>query len=1137
MSSRRQYPFDLIEPKWQRAWDAEQTFRAFNPGESVPDGHPFGTRYSLAGKTASAAQLPPKFYILDMFPYPSGAGLHVGHPEGYTATDILARYRRAKGFNVLHPMGWDSFGLPAEQYAVKTGQHPRVTTEANIANFTRQIKSLGFSYDWSRELATTDPEYFRWTQWVFLQLYNAWFNPETNRAEHISTLKYPQDLTAQAKHNDFIGNVGAKRGDGQLQDVAKMSDELLEIQKRQYRDSKRLAYVSEQPVWWCEELGTVLANEEVVDGKSEVGGFPVVRKPMRQWVLRITAFAERLLDDLNTIEWSDSLKEMQRNWIGRSEGAEVDFAIADCRLPIADSKIRVFTTRPDTLFGATYMVLAPEHKLVDQIVPQDWPPTSVNAVVPRKERAEAMTMIAAAQAPAIVFGMEMVDLNGFRLNPDVLKGMTAEQALRHRAVPIYFGEGSLVVGISDPSDLDAMDALRHELSVENLEFRVATEADIERVLLQNFGVNVGCALSPSEAVAAYRAYASGKSDLERTELAKEKTGVFTGAYAINPVNGEKIPIWIADYVLASYGTGAIMAVPAHDERDFEFAQKFNLPMRVVVRPPFAWVKEAANRYLKRIGNLPLQGAELAATNQDVASDSPSGLEIRYLKHCHKFEAFVGDGFAINSKNNEISLDGLEVSEAKAKITAWLEAKGLGKKTINYKLRDWLFSRQRYWGEPFPIVWRRDASGQPYHEALPESALPLHPPALTDYKPTASGEPPLARAKDWVNLSDGAVREVNTMPQWAGSCWYYLRYLDAKNGGAFVSREAEAYWMGSEVEGLKSLRVEEAPKLNSLSTLQPFNLSTTPGVDLYVGGTEHAVLHLLYARFWHKVLFDLGHVSTAEPFFKLVNQGLILGEDGQKMSKSRGNVVNPDDVLVEFGADAFRLYEMFMGPLQDTKPWNTRGVEGVYRFLGRVWRLFIEEKSETAFEQAQTVATQPDADLLDHLVMNGTIADVSAMPAQLKVLHACIKKVTEDLDHLRFNTAISAMMVFVNEANGWQTRPFSVMRTFLQLLAPFAPHLAEELWARLHRTFGQNPPSLGYAAWPSYDPALLVESEIEIPVSVNGKHRDVIRVSADADNATIEAAARRAEKAQPFLEGKTVRKVIIVPKKMVNIVVG
>jgi len=552
-------------------------------------------------------------------------------------------------------------------------------------------------------------------------------------------------------------------------------------------------------------------------------------------------------------------------------------------------------------------------------------------------------------------------------------------------------------------------------------------------------------------------------------------------------------------------------VPAHDERDWEFATKFGLPKPQVVVPATKDIEGAEARVAEVRQSHPsniIQGWMCGASGRIEGCSWTNG-------------PFVAEGVAVACANAEISLNGLPTAEAKAKITAWLDAEGLGKKTINYKLRDWLFSRQRYWGEPFPIVWRRDTSGQPYHEALPESALPLLPPALTDYKPTASGEPPLARAKDWVNLPDGAVREVNTMPQWAGSCWYYLRYLDAKNGTAFVSKEAESYWMGS------------------LSTLNSqLSTKSTPGVDLYVGGTEHAVLHLLYARFWHKVLFDLGHVSTAEPFFKLVNQGLILGEDGQKMSKSRGNVVNPDDVLKEFGADAFRLYEMFMGPLQDTKPWNTRGVEGVYRFLGRVWRLFIEEKSETAFEQAQTVATQPDADLLDHLVMNATISDVAATPAQLKVLHACIKKVTEDLDHLRFNTAISAMMVFVNEANGWQTRPFAVMRTFLQLLAPFAPHLTEELWSRLHSAFGQRAPSLSYAAWPSYDPALLVESEIEIPVQVNGKLRDVIRVAADADNATIEAAAKAAEKVQPFLEGKTIKKVIIPPKKnMVSLVVG
>jgi leucyl-tRNA synthetase len=934
-SSRRQYPFHLIEPKWQQTWEQQQAFRAFNPGEEIPASHPFAVRHKVSGKVA-ATQLPQKFYILDMFPYPSGAGLHVGHPEGYTATDILARYKRAQGFNVLHPMGWDAFGLPAEQYAVKTGQHPRVTTEANIANFTRQIKSLGFSYDWSRELATTDAEYFKWTQWIFLKLYNSWFNPETNKAEPIETLKIPSELDPLPYNSN---------GDTAKRKIWEEVNAKLERLRRKYRDVKRLAYVSEAPVNWCPELGTVLANEEVIDGKSEVGGFPVVRRPMRQWMLRITAYAEKLLADLDTIDWSDSLKEMQRNWIGRSEGAEVDFKVAD-----SNEMIRVFTTRPDTLFGATYMVLAPEHRLVDEI--------------------------------------------------------TTEEQL--------------------------------------------------------------------SAVEDYREHTARKSDLERTELAKEKSGVWTGAFAINPVNGEKIPIWIADYVLASYGTGAIMAVPAHDTRDFEFAKKFNLPVVQVIQP----------------------------------NDSKTD-----------WQGFTDDGVSVNSG----FLDGLPTPEAKAKISAWLEEKGLGKKTINYKLRDWLFSRQRYWGEPFPIVWKKDAAGTLYHEALPESSLPLLPPSLEDYKPTADGQPPLARAKDWLNLPDGSVREINTMPQWAGSCWYYLRYLDAKNNYAFVGKDPENYWMGATAD---SRITHHASRI-------------TPGVDLYVGGTEHAVLHLLYARFWHKVLFDLGYVSTPEPFFKLVNQGLILGSDGQKMSKSRGNVVNPDDVLEEYGADAFRLYEMFMGPLQDTKPWNTKGVEGVYRFLGRVWRLFVDENSETEFEQAETLTTktQSHEELLNLIKLNASIKEIAPTPAQLKTLHACIKKVTEDLDGMRFNTAISAMMVFINEAMTWQTKPLSAMKSFLQLLAPFAPHIAEELWARLHTTFGQTAPSLAYAPWPQFDAALLVENEIEIPVQVNGKFRDVIKVAVDADNATIEAAAKAAEKAQPFLAGKTIKKVIIVPKKMVNLIVG
>jgi leucyl-tRNA synthetase len=808
-------------------------------------------------------------------------------------------------------MGWDSFGLPAEQYAVKTGQHPRITTETNIANFTRQIQSLGFSYDWTREVATTDPEYFRWTQWIFLKIYNSWFNPATNKAEPIDTLSYPADCQTEA-------------------------------QQRAFRDSKRLAYVSEAPVNWCPELGTVLANEEVIDGKSEVGGFPVIRKPMRQWMLRITAYAEKLLADLNTIEWSDSLKEMQRNWIGRSEGAEVDFQVDG-----QPEKIRVFTTRPDTLFGATYMVLSPEHRLV--------------------------------------------------------------------------------AGLTTPAQ--------------------------------------------SAAVKQYQEFAATKSDLERTELAKDKTGVWTGAFAINPVTGGQIPIWIADYVLASYGTGAIMAVPAHDERDFEFAQKFGLPVVQVVQPPDAKTE---------------------------------------------WQGFCDEGTAVNSSNAEIALDGLPTAEAKRQITVWLESKGLGQKTVNFKLRDWLFSRQRYWGEPFPILWRKDADGNLYHEALPETALPLMPPTLEDYKPTADGQPPLARAQDWLHLPDGAIRETNTMPQWAGSCWYYLRYLDAKNAQGFVGREVENYWMKS---GGK-----------------------TPGVDLYVGGTEHAVLHLLYARFWHKVLFDLGQVSTAEPFFKLVNQGLILGEDGQKMSKSRGNVVNPDDVLVEYGADAFRLYEMFMGPLQDTKPWNTQGVEGVYRFLGRVWRLFVDEKAETDYEQASTVASGTDsaaesARLLDLIRLSPLIRDDAPTPAQLKLLHECIRKVTHDLEHLQFNTAISAMMVFINGAMTWENRPSTVLGSFLQLLAPFSPHLAEELWQRLHQHRDAAVPSLTYAPWPAFDPALLVETDMELPVQVNGKLRDVIRMPVDATAAEIEAAALKAEKAQQFIVGKTVKKVIVVPRKMVNVVVA
>ena len=884
---RRQYPFQLFEPKWQEFWHNGETFRSWNPGESVPTGHPFRERHQSA-----VPENIPKYYILDMFPYPSGAGLHVGHPEGYTATDILARYKRMQGFNVLHPMGWDAFGLPAEQYAIKTGQHPRITTEANVANFKRQIQSLGFSYDWTREVDTTDPKYFQWTQWIFLQLYNSWFNPETSKAEPIETLDYPSDIST-------------------------------EEQKRLWLDSHRLAYVSEAPVNWCPELGTVLANEEVKDGLSEVGGFPVVRKPMRQWMLRITAYSQRLLDDLDAIEWSDSLKEMQRNWIGRSEGAEVTFKVKD-----SDTEINVFTTRPDTLFGATYMVVSPESDLIDKIVKD-----------------------------------------------------------------------------------------------ENL---------LE--------------------VQAYQAESSKKSDLERTDLAKEKSGVFTGAYALNPVNGRLLPVWTADYVLAGYGTGAIMAVPAHDLRDLEFAEKFKLPIEVVVQAP--------------------KGEESLG--------------------------FSGEGFAINSD----FLDGLPTLKAKAQIIDWLEEKALGSRTINFKLRDWLFSRQRYWGEPFPIIW--DQGG---HAAVDEADLPVLPPDLTDFKPTGSGDPPLARAQEWCQMGEGIVREVNTMPQWAGSCWYYLRYLDATNGKRFVGESAEKYWMGTS------------------------NNEATPGVDLYVGGTEHAVLHLLYARFWHKVLFDLGYVSSPEPFYKLVNQGLILGEDGQKMSKSRGNVVNPDDILEEFGADALRLYEMFMGPLEMVKPWNTKGVEGVYRFLGRVWRMFIDEKTEKTFEQKFTVSNEQRSELLAELKLSIDVVDIDPSQEQMKVLHTCIKKVTEDMENMRFNTAISALMVFVNEASNWDLRPLSVMKDFLLLLVPFAPHIAEELYSKTNSQEG----SIAYYPWPIFDEKYLVETSIEMAVQVNGKVRDRLQLPADIESSKIEELALHSENVMRHIEGKKVKKVIVIPGKLINIV--
>lgn len=860
-TQRKPFPFSEFEPYWQKAWLECGAFRAPDPNDADFD--------------ASR----PKYYILDMFPYPSGEGLHVGHVEGYTATDILARHHRMLGYAVLHPMGWDAFGLPAEQYAIKTGQHPRDTTARNINRFRAQLQALGLSYDWDREVNTTDPAYFRWTQWIFLQLYGAWLNPDTNRAEPISTYTGPD------------------------------------------ADSVRLAYVAEMPVNWCPELGTVLANEEVVDGKSEVGGFPVERRPLRQWMLRITAFAERLLDGLEDLDWPTSIKLLQKNWIGRSEGARVSFAVAGHA-----EKLEVFTTRPDTLFGATYMVLSPEHPLVRDIA-------------------------------------------------------TPEQR---------------------------------------------------------------------EAVEAYQRQVASRSDLERTDLAKEKSGVFTGAYATNPANGEALPLWIADYVLMGYGTGAIMAVPAHDERDAEFAAQFNLPVRQVVAE-----------------GIPHR---LEADATVVGSSDCEETERRSI-------SFPTEGIAINSG----FLDGLATVEAKLAVTHWLSKSGCGEATTNYKLRDWLFSRQRYWGEPFPIVWENKS-----HRAISESELPLVQPEMADFKPTGTPEPPLSKAKEWLKYSESATRETNTMPQWAGSCWYYLRFCDPNNDARFVGEAADRYWMG----GAKK----------------------SGGVDLYVGGTEHAVLHLLYARFWHKALYDLGHLTTPEPFQRLVNQGMILGPDGQKMSKSRGNVVTPDEVIANYGADSLRLYEMFMGPLEQTKPWSMKGVEGVHRFLARVWRLGMEEKAEGTW------------------VLSEDLADSPCTVAQQRMLHATIKKVTEDLSNLAFNTAISQLMVCTNEFVTAKPRPREALRILLPLLSPFAPHLAEELWARL--SFAGRAST---APWPTYDPALLVDNEVEIVVQVNGKVRDHIRVAKDATREEIEAFARNAPKVQDATQGQTVIKVVVVPGKLVNIV--
>jgi leucyl-tRNA synthetase len=866
---RKPFPFDAFEPRWQQRWDEEKTFRTPNPGDADFD----------------AAK--PKFYVLDMFPYPSGSGLHVGHPEGYTATDIIGRTKRRQGFNVLHPMGWDSFGLPAEQYAIKTGQHPRITTEANIATFKRQLKSLGFGYDWDREIATTDPGFVRWTQWIFLQLYGSYYCEETNKARPVS------ELEAMGWSHEQIDDV-------------------------------RLAYIHEAPVNWSPDLGTVLANEEVEEWKSK--GHTVERRPLRQWMFRITKYAQRLIDDLDPLDWPDGIKLLQKNWIGRSEGATVRFRTSN-----AGSEIEVFTTRPDTLFGATYMVLAPEHPLV--------------------------------------------------------AGITTDEQ--------------------------------------------------------------------RDAVGTYQKCCATKSDLERGDLNKDKSGVFTGAFATNPVNGESIPIWIADYVMMGYGTGAIMAVPAHDERDFEFATKFELPIIPVVAQDLPRVFDG--------------GGPLGYGN-GVNKPVEFGGRFFYLVEGTATPEY---GIAANSG----FLDGLPTAEAKSRMIDWLEAEGKGSRRIQYKLRDWLFSRQRYWGEPFPLKWK---DGQ--HFPIDDSELPLLAPPLEDYKPSGSPEPLLSKAREWVELPDGSLRETNTMPQWAGSCWYYLRYCDPRNSDRFIGEAAEAYWKN---------------------------------VDLYVGGTEHAVLHLLYARFWHKVLFDLGHLGTNEPFQKLVNQGLILGEDGQKMSKSRGNVVNPDDVVKEYGADALRLYEMFMGPLEQVKPWQMKGVEGVSRFLARVWRVAMDEQADGSWSVSSKLQDVPCAD-----------------KALLKVVHETIKKVTEDIARMSFNTAISQMMICTNALTAADVVPKHEYLLLLHVLNPFAPHLTEEL----HSLLG-GAGMLADLPWPAHDEAALEVSEIELVVQINGKLRDKITVPKDAPNDVIEAAAKDTPKIREQLEGKTVRKVIVVPGRLVNIVAG
>jgi len=983
------YDFSQIESKWQQRWAADKTFKTPNPRDAGFD----ATR--------------PKFYVLDMFPYPSGVGLHVGHPLGYIATDIVARFQRMRGYNVLHPMGFDAFGLPAEQYAVDTGTHPRVTTEQNIDNMVRQLKRLGLGYDWDRQIATTDVGYYKWTQWIFLQLYHSYFDPIDQAARPLAELErklrgedYYVGIDGELIYSGLTEDLEALGGIGDP--GAHKWHELEADQQRRLLDEYRLAYMDEVEVNWCPGLGTVLANEEVTnDGRSERGNYPVYKRPLRQWMLRITAYAERLIDDLDGVEWPESVKLLQRNWVGKSTGAQVDFAVDGVFQEGETPIITVFTTRPDTLFGATYMVLAPEHELVEQITTAD-----------------------------------------------------------HRAE-----------------------------------------------------------------VEAYIKQAKAKTAVDRQAEAKDKTGVFTGARAINPVNGQSIPIWIADYVMMGYGTGAIMAVPAHDERDFAFATKFDLPIVEVVKP---------NAEAVPAGETSDQG-----------------------------RAFTGGGVNINSANDEVSLDGLPTTEAKQTITRWLERKGLGRAKVQYKLRDWLFSRQRYWGEPFPILHELDEHGEPTGvvRAVDEQDLPVQHPPLEDFRPTASDDPdappqpPLGRADDdWKFVEiDGKryQRELNTMPQWAGSCWYYLRYLDPDNDEAFVEPSVERYWMipgslasqaagAAEVDPSAQTPYGTTQAGGSASAASRLTPAASGGVDLYVGGVEHAVLHLLYARFWHKVLYDLGHVSTPEPFGRLFNQGYIQAyyyekpngvrvpadeveeRDGEylfegepvkrlygKMGKSLKNAVTPDDVCDQYGCDTLRLYEMYMGPLDQSKVWNPQDIVGVHRFLQRLWRNLIDEET-------------------------GELRVAEAPPSEelARATHKTIKRVTEAMDALSLNVAIAALIELNNKLVSLDATPRWVAEQLVLMLAPLAPHISEELWERIGYEGGTAD-----VAWPRWDRQMLVEDTIELPVQVNGKLRGKISVPADADDAAIEQAAKADENVASHLEGKQVRKVIAIKGKLVNLVVG